>query len=65
MMRKLTGKGERVREKMIETTVHILQQQGFKKATVRSIAKAAGAISPPCATTSAPRKSSSVRHSST
>ena len=41
-MRKLTGKGERVREKMIETTVHILQQQGFKKATVRSIAKAAG-----------------------
>ena len=42
MMRKLTGKGERVREKMIETTVHILQQQGFKKATVRSIAKAAG-----------------------
>ena len=64
MMRKLTGKGERVREKMIETTVHILQQQGFKKATVRSIAKAAS-ISPPCATTSAPRKSSSVRHSST
>ena len=42
MMKKLTGKGERVREKMIETTVHILQQQGFKKATVRSIAKAAG-----------------------
>ena len=42
MMRKLTGKGERVREKMIETKVHILQQQGFKKATVRSIAKAAG-----------------------
>ena len=29
MMRKLTGKGERVREKMIETTVHILQQLGF------------------------------------
>ena len=27
--RKLTGKGEKVREKMIATTVHILQQQGF------------------------------------
>ena len=42
MTRKLTGKGERVREKMIETTVHILQQDGFKKATVRTIAAAAG-----------------------
>ena len=42
MSRKLTGKGEKVREKMIETTVHILQQQGFKKATVRTIAKEAG-----------------------
>ena len=30
MMRKLTGKGERVREKMIETTVHILQQQDIR-----------------------------------
>ena len=39
--RKLTGKGEKVREKMIATTVHILQQQGFKKATVRTIAREA------------------------
>ena len=36
--RKLTGKGEKVREKMIAATVKILQQEGFKKATVRSIA---------------------------
>ena len=40
--RKLTGKGEKVREKMIAATVKILQQEGFKKATVRSIAKTAG-----------------------
>lgn len=40
--KKLTGKGEKVREKMIITTVRILQQQGFKKATVRAIAKEAG-----------------------
>ena len=39
--RKLTGKGEEVREKMIAATVKILQQEGFKKATVRSIAKEA------------------------
>ena len=39
--RKLTGKGEKVREKMIAATVKILQQEGFKKATVRSIAKEA------------------------
>ena len=39
--RKLTGKGEKVREKMIATTVHILQQQGYKKATVRTIAREA------------------------
>lgn len=42
MTKRLTDKGERVREKMIETTVRILQQQGFKKATVRAIAKEAG-----------------------
>ena len=41
MNKKLTGKGEKVREKMIISTVHILQQQGFKKATVRAIAKEA------------------------
>lgn len=40
--KKLTGKGEKVREKMIATTVRILQQQGLKKATVRTIAKEAG-----------------------
>lgn len=39
--RKLTGKGEKVREEMIAATVKILQQEGFKKATVRSIAKEA------------------------
>ena len=39
--KKLTGKGEKVREKMIAATVKILQQEGFKKATVRSIAKEA------------------------
>ena len=33
--RKLTGKGEKVREKMIAATVKILQQEGIKKATVR------------------------------
>lgn len=41
MNKKLTEKGERIREKMIETTVHILQQRGFKQATVRTIAKEA------------------------
>lgn len=41
MIRKLTGKGERIRQKMIETTARILRERGFKSATVRAIAKEA------------------------
>ena len=40
MSKKLTGKGEKIRQKMIETTAKILREQGFKSATVRAIAKA-------------------------
>lgn len=39
--KKLTEKGERIRQRMVAATVSILQQQGFKKATVRAIAKEA------------------------
>lgn len=39
--KKLTEKGERIRQKMIDAAVHILQQEGFKKCTVRAIAKEA------------------------
>lgn len=41
MTRKLTGKGARIRQKMIEATVRILREKGFKSATVRTIAKEA------------------------
>lgn len=39
--KKLTEKGERIRRRMIDATVRILQQQGFRQATVRAIAKEA------------------------
>lgn len=39
--KKLTPKGSHVRQKMIEITARILREEGFKKATVRSIAKEA------------------------
>ena len=39
--KKLTDKGERVREKMIVVTAQILREQGFKKTTVRRIAQEA------------------------
>lgn len=39
--KKLTPKGNQVRQKMIEITARILREEGFKKATVRSIAKEA------------------------
>lgn len=37
--KKLTGKGEQIREKMIRVTADILREQGFKKPTVRAITK--------------------------
>lgn len=39
--KKLTEKGERIRRRMIDATVRILQQQGFRQATVRAIAREA------------------------
>lgn len=36
--KKLTDKGEQIREKMIEITAKILREKGFKKTTVRAIA---------------------------
>lgn len=39
--KKLTEKGERIRRRMIDATVRILQQQGFRQATVRAIARKA------------------------
>lgn len=41
MERKLTDKGENIKEKMIETTARILREKGFKATTVRAIAKEA------------------------
>ena len=42
MSKTLTGKGERIRQRMIETTARILREKGFKAATVRVIAQEAG-----------------------
>lgn len=42
MSKNLTGKGERIRQRMIETTARILREKGFKTATVRVIAQEAG-----------------------
>ena len=42
MRKNLTGKGERIRQRMIETTAIILREKGFKAATVRVIAQEAG-----------------------
>ena len=42
MSKNLTGKGERIRQRMIETTARILREKGFKAATVRVIAQEAG-----------------------
>lgn len=42
MDKKLTGKGERIRRKMIETTARILREEGFRETTVRRIAEDAG-----------------------
>lgn len=39
--KKLTIKGERIRQRMIETTARILREQGFREATVRRIASEA------------------------
>ena len=39
--KKLTDKGERIREKMIVVTAQILREEGFKKTTVRRIAQEA------------------------
>lgn len=39
--KKLTEKGERIRRRMIDATVRILQQQGFRQTTVRAIAREA------------------------
>ena len=39
--KKLTDKGERVREKMVVVTAQILREEGFKKTTVRRICKEA------------------------
>ena len=40
--RRFTGKGENVREKMIEVTARILREKGFRATTVRTIAREAG-----------------------
>lgn len=37
--KKLTGKGEQMKEKMVAITARILREEGFKAATVRTIAK--------------------------
>ena len=37
--KKLTGKGEQMKEKMVAITARILREKGFKAATVRTIAK--------------------------
>ena len=42
MSKNLTGKGERIRQRMIETTARIIREKGFKAATVRVIAQEAG-----------------------
>ena len=42
MNRKLTGKGLRVRDRMIQETARIIREQGFKQATVRAISERAG-----------------------
>lgn len=42
MKRRLTGKGLRVRDRMIQETAKIIREQGFKYATVRAIAERAG-----------------------
>lgn len=39
--KKLTGKGEQMKEKMVAITARILREKGFKAATVRTIAKEA------------------------
>lgn len=39
MDRKLTGKGERVRDRMIRETAKLIREHGFKAATVRAIAE--------------------------
>lgn len=39
--KKLTGKGEQMKEKMVAITARILREEGFKAATVRTIAKEA------------------------
>lgn len=39
--KKYTGKGEHMREKMVAITARILREQGFKAATVRTIAQEA------------------------
>ena len=41
MNRKLTGKGLRVRDRMIQETARIIREQGFKQATVRAISESA------------------------
>ena len=42
MSKNLTGKGERIPQRMIEPTARILREKGFKAATVRVIAQEAG-----------------------
>lgn len=42
MDRKLTGKGVRVRDRMIQETAKIIREEGFRYATVRTIAERAG-----------------------
>lgn len=42
MSRKLTGKGLMVRDRMIQETARIIREEGFKYATVRTIADRAG-----------------------
>ncbi len=41
MKRKLTGKGMRVRDRMVQETAKIIREEGFKHATVREIANRA------------------------
>ena len=57
--KKLTGKGEQMKEKMVAITARILREKGFKAATVRTIAKEAN-VSPLCVTTSVLKKNSSA-----
>ena len=56
--KKLTGKGEQMKEKMVAITARILREKGFKAATVRTIAKEANVNI--AATTSVLKKNSSA-----